>query len=115
MSKYVTVRPIWEWEERINKVIEQLEKQKYLVVTNHGSNLYSFNELLDEFQLDLQTPDGMIGFWQTGCDDWYIKPMLANPSKWKNFMNELLNTILGTTRGILAVACVKNDDFVAMV
>lgn len=115
MSKYVTVRPIWEWEERINKVIEQLEKQKYLVVTNHGSSLYSFNELLDEFGLDLQTAAGKIGFWEIDYGDWYIKPIMANPRKWKNIMNELLNTILGTNRGVLAVACVKNEDFVAMV
>lgn len=115
MSKYVTVRPIWEWEERVNKTIEQMEKRKYLVVTDHGSNLYSFDELLKEFWLDLQAACGRIGFWQSDCDEWFIKPTTANPRQWKKLMNELLNEIVENSCDVMAIACVKNEDFVAMV
>lgn len=102
-------------EERVNEVLKQLAKRKYLVVANHDSGVYSFNELLNKFGLELQTKDGQIGFWEIDYDDWYIKPITANPRKWKNIMNELLNTILGTNRGALAVACITNNDFVATV
>ena len=102
-------------EERIYKVIKQLAKRKYLVVANHDSGVYRFNELLNKFGLELQTTDGQIGFWEIDYDDWYIKPITANPRKWKNIMNELLNTIFDTSRDVLAVACVENEDFVAMV
>lgn len=107
-------------KERINKVIKQLEKQKYLVVTDHGSSLYSFNELLDEFGFELKIVDDKIGFWEVDYNewgvidyaDWYSEPMVADPSKWQNIMSDLLNSIFGYNRGILAIACVKNDNFV---
>lgn len=102
-------------EECVYKVVKQLAKRKYLVVANHDSGVYRFNELLNKFGLELQTTDGQIGFWEIDCDDWYIKPMTANPRKWENIMNELLNTILDTNRGALAVACITNNDFVATV
>lgn len=102
-------------EECVNKVLEQLAKRKYLVVADHDSGVYRFNELLNRFGLELQTTDGKIGFWGVDYDDWSIKPITANPSKWQDIMNELLNTILGNNRGALAVACITNNDFVATV
>lgn len=102
-------------EERIYKVVKQLAKRKYLVVANHDSGVYRFNELLNKFGLELQTTDSQIGFWEIDYDDWFIKPITANPRKWKNIMNELLNTILDTNRDVLAVACITNNDFVATV
>lgn len=102
-------------EECIYKVLKQLAKRKYLVVADHDSGVYCFNELLDKFGLDLQTTDGKIGFWEIDYDDWLIKPITADPLKWQNIMNELLNTILGTNRGVLAVACITNNDFVATI
>ncbi len=102
-------------EERIYKVVKQLAKRKYLVVANHDSGVYRFNELLNKFGLELQTTDGQIGFWEIDYDDWYIKPITADPSKWQDIMNELLNTILDTNRDVLAVACITNNDFVATV
>lgn len=102
-------------EECVNMVLEQLAKRKYLVVADHDSGVYRFNELLNKFGIELQTTDGKIGFWESDWDDWYIKPITANPDKWQDIMNELLNTILGTNRGALAVACITNNDFVATV
>lgn len=102
-------------EERIYKVVKQLAKRKYLVVADHDSGVYRFDELLNKFGIELQTTDGKIGFWEIDYDDWYIKPITANPSKWQDIMNELLNTILSTNRGALTVACITNNDFVATV
>lgn len=50
-------------EECVNEVLEQLAKRKYLVVADHDSGVYRFNELLNRFGLELQTTDGKIGFW----------------------------------------------------
>lgn len=102
-------------EECVTEVLKQLAKRKYLVVADHGGGVYRFNELLNKFGIELQTTDGKIGFWESDWDDWYIKPITANPRKWQDIMNELLNTILGTNRGALAVACITNNDFVATI
>lgn len=121
MSKYVTVKPIWEWEEETRKRLAKIANKKFLVVTDGSCqqecNVYSFDGLLKEFWLELYIKGTMVGVWQTDCDDWLIQPTkITSNNNLQSFLHQFLEEIVqANSLDVLAIACVKNKNFVATI
>lgn len=97
----------------VKKQLAKLSQKQFLVVTNgdYGDEcqLYDFDALLTEFWLEPKIVDGLLGFWQTDCNDWLIVPQKT--ADWHELMEDLLSEISKCALDVTAIACVKDERF----